>query len=50
MDVPTGEPILEAVEVTKEYETRSVTTRALDRLSLRIQAGVFCISTTIGAS
>ena len=36
-----GGPILEAIDVTKDYQTREVTTRALDGLSLRIEAGEF---------
>ena len=36
-----GDPILEAIDVTKDYQTRAVTTRALDGLSLRIDAGEF---------
>ncbi len=36
-----GMPILEAIDVTKDYQTRDVTTRALDGLSLRIEAGEF---------
>ena len=36
-----GTPILEAVEVTKDYETRHVATRALTKLSLGIEAGEF---------
>ncbi len=36
-----GISILEAIDVTKDYQTRDVTTRALDGLSLRIEAGEF---------
>ncbi len=36
-----GMPILEAIDVTKDYQTRDVTTRALDGLSLRIEPGEF---------
>jgi putative ABC transport system ATP-binding protein len=37
----TATPILEAIDVTKDYETRAVTTRALTHLSLQIDAGEF---------
>jgi putative ABC transport system ATP-binding protein len=36
-----GATILEAEDVVKDYETRSVTTRALDHLSLAIESGEF---------
>ena len=36
-----GDAILEAIEVTKDYDTREVTTRALDALSLRVEAREF---------
>ena len=36
-----GAPILEAVDVVKDYKTRDVTTRALAGLSLRVEAGEF---------
>jgi putative ABC transport system ATP-binding protein len=36
-----SQAILEAVEVTKDYKTRDVTTRALSGLSLRVEAGEF---------
>ena len=36
-----GAPILEAVDVVKDYKTRAVTTRALAGLSLRVEAGEF---------
>ncbi len=43
-----GVPILEAIDVVKDYETRAVTTRALAGLSLRVEAGEF--STLAGPS
>ncbi len=43
-----GVPILEAIDVVKDYTTRAVTTRALAGLSLRVEAGEF--STLAGPS
>ena len=43
-----GVPILEAIDVVKDYTTRHVTTRALAGLSLRVDAGEF--STLAGPS
>lgn len=43
-----GTPILEAIDVVKDYATRDVVTRALAGLSLRIEAGEF--STLAGPS
>lgn len=35
------EPVLEAIGVTKDYETKSLSTRALDDVSVRIEEGEF---------
>ena len=43
-----GVPILEAIDVVKDYTTRAVTTRAPAGLSLRVEAGEF--STLAGPS
>jgi putative ABC transport system ATP-binding protein len=38
-----GKQVLEAVELVKDYDTRSVHTRALDGVSLRVEEGEFSV-------
>jgi putative ABC transport system ATP-binding protein len=36
-----AKPVLEAIDLTKDYRTREITTRALDGVSLEIESGEF---------